>query len=105
MEEWISIPLPEPVRDFCGVFCSSAKYGVVMQKCLPPREFSPPYCCCVRARQSPRQPILDTDLALLQGCVLGAFRHDQPTLGPKLSVPWSPGHWLQRKVAEFLLAT
>ena len=33
-------------------------------------------CHCTRAQQSPRQPILETDLALLQGWVLGAFRHD-----------------------------
>ena len=43
-------------------------------------------CHCTRAQQSPRQPILETDLALLQGWVLGAFRYDQLTLGPKLSV-------------------
>jgi hypothetical protein len=41
-----------------------------MQKCLPSREFSPPYAT---ARQSPRQLILETDLAFLQGWNLGAL--------------------------------
>ena len=32
--------------------------------------------------QSPRQPVLTTDPALLQAWVLGAFKQGQPTLGP-----------------------
>jgi hypothetical protein len=50
-------------------------YGGVMQKCLPPREFSPPYAT---ARRSPRQLILETDLALLQGWSLGALGMTNP---------------------------
>jgi hypothetical protein len=45
---------------------------------LPPREFSPPYAT---TRQSPRQLILETDLALLQGRslgVLGMTNHSKP---------------------------
>jgi hypothetical protein len=57
----------------------------VIQKSLPPREFSPPLCHCAEGRQSPRQPILETVLAPLQ-VVLGSFRHGHPTLSPKTSV-------------------
>jgi hypothetical protein len=39
------------------------QYGGVMQKCLLLREFSLPYTTAL----GPRQPILETDLALLRG--------------------------------------
>jgi hypothetical protein len=56
-----------------------------MQKVPAAKRILTVLCHCARARQSPRQPILETDLALLQGWVLGAFKHGQPTLGLKLS--------------------
>ena len=63
----------------------------MIHKSLPPREFSPPLCHCAEGRQSPRQPILETDLAPLQVWVLGSFRHGHPTLSPKISVARSQG--------------
>jgi hypothetical protein len=57
-----------------------------MQKCLPSREFSPPLCHCAEGRQSPRQLILETNLAPLQVWVLGSFKHGHPTLSSKISV-------------------
>jgi hypothetical protein len=42
-------------------------------------------CHCGRAQQSPRQPILGTDLTLLQGWLLGALGIT-PTLGPKIGL-------------------
>jgi hypothetical protein len=57
-----------------------------MQKCLPPREFSPPYATAPGFSSDPDNQFLGTDLALLQGWAFRGFLGTAPTLGPKISV-------------------
>ena len=46
------------------------KYGGVIQKCRPPREFSRSLRQCAEGRELPRKPTLGTSLAALQVGIL-----------------------------------
>jgi hypothetical protein len=45
-----------------------------MQKVPAAKRIFTVLCHCAGTQQAPRQPILETDLAVLQGWPLGAFR-------------------------------